>query len=190
MRVAYVRVSSLEQNEARQVEALKSYDIEKWFIEKITGKDTNRPKYQECMEYVREGDTLYVSEWSRLSRSTMDLLNTINELNTKGVKVVSLKENFDTSTPQGKLILTVFAAIAEFERELILQRQAEGIALAKEKGVYKGRAPKKYDEEVLRECLVGIAAGTVSVSEAARRLNVTRATVYNLIKRMGTDTVK
>ena len=119
----------------------------------------------------------------------MDLLNTINELNAKGVKVVSLKENFDTSTPQGKLILTVFAAIAEFERELILQRQAEGIALAKEKGVYKGRTPKKYDEEVLKECLVGIAAGTVSISEAARRLNVTRATIYNLIKRIGTNTI-
>lgn len=137
--IAYVRVSTAEQNETRQKEALKKYDIAKWFIEKASGKDTNRPRLQEMLEYIREDDTVYVEEFSRLGRSTADLLNTVQQIEDVGAKFVSLKENFDTKTPTGKLQMTMMAAIAEFERSMILERQREGIAIAKREGKYKGR---------------------------------------------------
>ena len=138
-KIAYVRVSTAEQNETRQKEALKKYDIDKWFIEKASGKDTNRPRLQEMLEYIREDDTVYVEEFSRLGRSTADLLNTVQQIEDVGAKFVSLKENFDTKTPTGKLQMTMMAAIAEFERSMILERQREGIAIAKREGKYKGR---------------------------------------------------
>ena len=137
--IAYVRVSTAEQKETRQKEALKKYDIDKWFIEKASGKDTNRPRLQEMLEYIREDDTVYVEEFSRLGRSTADLLNTVQQIEDVGAKFVSLKENFDTKTPTGKLQMTMMAAIAEFERSMILERQREGIAIAKREGKYKGR---------------------------------------------------
>lgn len=137
--IAYVRVSTAEQNETRQKEALKKYDIDKWFIEKASGKDTKRPRLQEMLEYIREDDTVYVEEFSRLGRSTADLLNTVQQIEDVGAKFVSLKENFDTKTPTGKLQMTMMAAIAEFERSMILERQREGIAIAKREGKYKGR---------------------------------------------------
>ncbi len=143
MRVAYVRVSTVEQNEARQVEALKVHDIEKWYIEKVSAKDTNRPKLKEMLEYVREGDTVYIHDFSRLARSTKDLLGIVEQLEKKGVHLFSNKENIDTSTSTGKLMLTMIGAIAEFERNNLLERQREGIAIAKQKNKYKGRKAKE-----------------------------------------------
>ena len=137
--IAYVRVSTVEQNEARQREALGKYNIDKWFIEKASGKDMNRPKLQEMLEYVREDDTIYVLEFSRLGRSTADLLSIVQKIEEAGAKFVSTKENFYTSTPTGRLQMTMMAAIAEFERAMILERQREGIAIAKSEGKYKGR---------------------------------------------------
>lgn len=137
--IAYVRVSTVEQNEARQREALKAFNIDKWFIEKASGKDAKRPVLQEMLEYIREDDTVYVEEFSRLGRSTADLLATVQRIEDSGAKFVSLKENFDTKTPAGKLQMTMMAAIAEFERAMILERQREGIAIAKREGKYKGR---------------------------------------------------
>lgn len=184
MLVGYSRVSTVEQNEARQIEKLKELGCEKIYIDKCSGKNTNRPEFNKMMDYVRDGDVVYVTEWSRLSRSTMDLLTTLNTLENKGVVVKSIKEDFDTSTPQGKLILTVFAAISQFERELILQRQAEGISIAKQQGKYKGRKRNTYDDELLEKCISGLADKTMSISEVARQLNVTRQTVYNMLKRI------
>lgn len=137
--IAYVRVSTVEQNEARQREALKAFNIDKWFVEKASGKDAKRPILQEMLEYIREDDTVYVEEFSRLGRSTADLLATVQRIEDSGAKFVSLKENFDTKTPAGKLQMTMMAAIAEFERAMILERQREGIAIAKREGKYKGR---------------------------------------------------
>ena len=137
--IAYIRVSTVEQNEARQREALKDCSIDKWFIEKASGKNTNRPELQEMLEYVREDDIVYVEEFSRLGRSTADLLATVKAIESVGAKFKSLKENFDTSTPAGRLQMTMMAAIAEFERDMILERQREGIAIAKREGKYKGR---------------------------------------------------
>lgn len=183
MLVGYSRVSTVEQNEARQLEKLKELGCEKIYIDKCSGKNTNRPEFNKMMDYVREGDVVYVTEWSRLSRSTMDLLTTLNSLENKGVIVKSIKENFDTSTPQGKLILTVFAAISQFERELILQRQAEGIEIAKQQGKYKGRKCKEYDKDLLNQVISGLADDSLTVTKAAELLCVTRATVYNILKR-------
>lgn len=137
--VAYVRVSTLDQNEGRQKAALQPYSIDRWYIEKISGKNTERPKLQEMLEYIREDDTVYVEEFSRLGRSTADLLSIVQKIEDTGAKFVSIKESFDTKTPAGKLQMTMMAAIAEFERDMILERQREGIALAKQAGKYKGR---------------------------------------------------
>ena len=137
--IAYVRVSTVEQNEARQREALKAFNIDKWFVEKASGKDAKRPILQEMLEYIREDDTVYVEEFSRLGRSTADLLASVQRIEDSGAKFVSLKENFDTKTPAGKVQMTMMAAIAEFERAMILERQREGIAIAKREGKYKGR---------------------------------------------------
>ena len=143
MKVAYVRVSTAEQNEDRQIRALEKYKIEKWFIEKISGKNANRPKLQEMLDFVREGDVVYVHDLSRMARSTLDLLKISKLLKEKGVNLVSNKEAVDTTTPAGKLMFTMVGAIAEFERDVILERQREGIALAKENGKYKGRKAKE-----------------------------------------------
>ena len=143
MKLAYIRVSTVEQNEARQLEAMRSYGIEKYFTEKVAAKDTNRPKLKELLEFAREGDTIHIHDFSRLARSTKDLLEIVEQLNAKGVHLISNKENIDTSTPTGKLMLTMIGAIAEFERQNMLDRQREGIAIAKKNGKYKGGKCKK-----------------------------------------------
>ena len=154
MKVAYVRVSTEEQNEARQIEALKKHGIEKWFTEKISGKSMDRPQLQAMLDYVREGDTVYIHDFSRLARSTRDLLEIVERLQAKSVHLVSNKENLDT----GKLMLTMIAAINEFERQNLLDRQREGIAIAKRNGIYKGR--KKVPRQMTSQSFMpGTPAG-------------------------------
>ena len=145
MKIAYVRVSTTEQNDSRQVEALERKGIDKWFMEKVSAKDTNRPELQAMLEFCREGDTIYIHDFSRLARSTKDLLEIVEKLKNKKVTLISNKENLDTSTPTGKLMLTMIGAINEFERENLLERQREGIAIAKEKGAYKNSGRKKIE---------------------------------------------
>lgn len=133
MKIGYSRVSTQEQNEQRQTLALQELNAEKIFIDKASGKNTERNALKEMLSYVREGDTVITESISRIARSTRDLLNIMDILNKKKVGFISLKENINTSTPQGRFMLTVFAALAELERENILQHQAEGIAIAKKK---------------------------------------------------------
>lgn len=121
-------------------------------------------------------------DWSRLSRSTVDLLRIIKRLAINKVKLVSIKENFDTSTPTGRLMLNLIASINEFERQNLLERQREGIEIAKNQGKYTGRKPNKYNEEQFRAIIADIANNIITVTEASRRLGVTRATVYNILK--------
>lgn len=180
--IAYVRVSTLEQNTDRQCEGLKKYGIDKWFIDKCSGKNTDRPNLKAMLEYVREDDTVYVHDFSRLARSTKDLLELVETLNSKGVHLVSNKENLDSRTPTGKLMLTMIAAINEFERTNLLERQREGIAIAKEKGVYKGRKPVDVSREVLMELYGQYMMRKLTKAQMAKELNVSRPTLDKLIK--------
>ena len=183
MHIAYIRVSTIEQNEQRQVEAMQQYRIEKWFIEKVSAKDTNRPKLQELLEFAREGDVIHIHDFSRLARSTKDLLDIVEMLNKKGVTLISNKENIDTSTPTGKLMLTMIGAINEFERTNLLERQREGIAIAKRNGKYKGRKPisipdfnKQYQRYLQREI--------PSKTELTKILHISRPTLDKLIEEL------
>lgn len=180
MNLAYVRVSTVEQNEERQIEALKKFNIEKWFTEKVSGKNMDRPKLQEMLDFCREGDTIYIHDFSRLARSTKDLLDIVERLKEEGVHLVSNKENIDSSTPQGKLMLTMIAAIYEFERENMLERQREGIAIAKREGKFKGRKPLELDDfDKYYELYI---SRQITKSEMARKLNISRPTLDKMIK--------
>ena len=184
MRIAYVRCSTAEQNEARQVEALEKYGIERWYTEKISGKDANRPKLQEMLEYVREGDTVHIHDLSRLARSTADLLVIVDLLAKKGVHLVSNKENIDSSTPTGKLMLTMIGAINEFERTNILERTREGIAIAKREGVYKGRKPIEIPDG-WDDAIKSRQSGGITAREAMNRLGLKPNTFYRLCSKNG-----
>lgn len=180
--VGYVRVSTVEQNEGRQIAALKPHQVGKWFVDKCSGKNTDRPQFKAMLGYIREGDTVYIEDFSRLSRSVADLLHIIDEMQGRGVRLVSLKEHLDTSTPQGRLMLTVIGAINEFERANILERQAEGIAIAKAKGnVYKGRK-RVQKPAAWAEVYEAYHTRQMTAAEAMKRLELKRNTFYNFVK--------
>lgn len=187
MNIAYVRVSTVEQNEARQVEGLKKYRIDKWFTEKISGKDTNRPELKKLLDFVREGDTVYVHDFSRLARSTKDLLDIMDQLTSKSVHLVSNKESLDSSTPTGKLMLTMIAAINEFERTNLLERQREGIAEAKKNGVYKGRKEIKISEDQWNNLYAEYMNRKITKKKFAEHLKISRPTLDKLLKQKTTN---
>lgn len=184
MKVGYVRVSTVEQNPARQVELMKSFGVDKIYSEKLSGKDTKRPQFQEMIDFLREGDTLYVESFSRLSRSTRDLLDTVNKLNEKGVSLVSDKEKIDTTTPQGRLVMTVFAAIYQFERENTLERQREGIEIAKRQGKYKGRKPIEVTDAFLKIARKW-EKGDLRLKDAVEESGVSQSTFFRKCKQHG-----
>ena len=186
MNIGYVRVSTVEQNEARQLESLKGYDIDKWYTEKVSGKDLNRPKLQEMLDFVREGDTIYIHDFSRISRSVKDLLSLIDTLEAKKVHLVSVKENLDTSTPAGRLMLTMIGAINEFERANLLERQREGIAIAKAKGKYKGRKAIEIDKSFI-DGYQRYLARKINKSQLAKELGISRPTLDKLIEQYEQD---
>lgn len=181
-RLAYIRVSSIDQNEARQKEALKDCKIDKYFIEKVSGKNAKRPKLQEMLEYMREGDTVYVEDFTRLGRSTEDLLFIVRKIEEKGVRFVSLKEKFDATTPAGRLQRTMMAAIAEFEREIILERQREGIAIAKREGKYKGR--KKIVIPEIEKYYRQYMTRKANKTQIAEELKISRQTLNKLFREL------
>lgn len=181
MIVGYVRVSTVEQNEARQIETMNRYNVEKIFEEKVSGKNTtDREQLKAMLEFVREGDTIVVHDFSRLARSTSDLLNIVEMLEEKGVKLISNKENIDSSTPTGKLMLTMIGAINEFERTNLLERQREGIEIAKKKGAYK-KLPDNIVER-LKEEYQRYERREINKTEMAKILGVSRPTLDKLIK--------
>jgi DNA invertase Pin-like site-specific DNA recombinase len=179
--VGYVRVSTVEQHEDRQVAALTPHKIDKWFREKISGKNTDRPEFQRMMEYVREGDTIYVEDFSRLSRSLLDLLHVVDALKEKGVGLVSLKENIDTNTAAGRMMLGMVGVLNQFELDNLHERQAEGIAKAKQKGVYKGR--KRIEKpENWQDVFTRWKSREITGAQAMKEAGLKRNTFYNFVK--------
>ena len=186
MNIGYVRVSTVEQNEARQLESLKGYDIDRWYTEKVSGKDLNRPELQKMLDFAREGDTIYIHDFSRISRSVKDLLSLIDLLEAKKVHLVSVKENLDTSTPAGRLMLTMIGAINEFERANLLERQREGIAIAKAKGKYKGRKAIEIDKSFI-DGYQRYLARKINKLQLAKELGISRPTLDKLIEQYEQD---
>lgn len=184
MKVGYIRVSTQEQNEARQEEMLKAYGVEQTFKDKASGKNTDRPDFKKMMNFVRAGDTVIVESISRIARNTRDLLFIISDLINKGVEFVSLKEAIDTSTAQGRFMLTVFGAMAELERESILERQREGIAIAKAEHRYKGRKPVEVNEDALRAICVKWRDKKITARQAMNELGLKPNTFYRRVNEL------
>ena len=180
MRIGYCRVSSAEQNTARQEVLLESLSVERVFVDRCSGKSTDRTALREMLAFVREGDTVVVESISRLARNTKDLLGLIDKFAEQNVGFVSQKENIDTTTPTGKFILTVFGAIAELEREYILQRQAEGIAIAKTNGVYKGRKP--IDCPDFDKVYEQVQSGVITATRGWELLDISKSSWYRRVR--------
>lgn len=181
MKIGYIRVSTTDQNTARQEVLMKELGVDEIYIDKASGKSKdNRAQLYTMLEYVRKGDTVIVESISRFARNTKDLLELVEILTKKGVEFVSKKENIDTTTPTGKFMLTVFGAVAELEREYILQRQREGIAIAKSEGKYRGRTRKEYPDF---DKVVGLwRKGTITAAEAMKRLGMSKTSFYRRVR--------
>ena len=180
VKIGYIRVSTQEQNTMRQEALMEALGVDEVYIDRMSGKNTNRPELQKMMEYVRRGDTVIVESISRFARNTRDLLELVEQLTAKGVEFVSKKEAIDTTTPTGKFMLTVFGAVAELEREYILQRQREGIAIVKKQGKYKGRKPIVVPE--FEQVAAKWRSGAITAAEAMRMLHMSKSTFYRRTK--------
>lgn len=184
--IGYARVSSVDQNLARQLEQLKTEHPDRIFEDKASGATTNRPAFQQMMEYVREGDTIIVCSMDRLARNLADLLNITKELQDKGVSIRFLKESIKldatgSDAAMTKLLMSMLGAVAEFERAMIRERQREGIELAKKRGVYKGRKPT--DIKIIEKAKEKIALG-VPLAKAARDAGIARSTLYRQLQKL------
>ena len=185
MKIGYIRVSTQEQNTIRQEVLMESLGVDEVYIDRMSGKNTNRPELQKMMEYVRRGDTVIVESISRFARNTRDLLELVERLTAKGVEFVSKKEAIDTTTPTGKFMLTIFGAVAELEREYILQRQREGIAVAKAAGKYKGRKPIGVDDSLFKSTVAEWRAEKITARKAMEIVGLKPNTFYRRVKEMG-----
>ena len=177
-KIGYIRVSTEHQETARQQEIMCSYQVDRIFSEKLSGANTDRPQLRAMLDYVREGDTLYIESISRLGRSTKDLLN----LTDKGVTLISHKEKIDTDTPAGKFMLTVFAALSQLEREQLKQRQREGIEIAKAQGKYTGRKPIPTDWTRFGQLYGEWRAKHITGRDFMRRMNMSANTFYRRVR--------
>lgn len=179
-RIGYIRVSSFEQNTDRQLDGLELDNI---FTDKVSGKSTDRPALQEMLRHLRKGDQLFVHSMDRLARNLIDLRQMVAELTAKGVRVQFMKEGLTFTgddAPMSMLMLSIMGAVAEFERSIIRERQAEGIKIAKTKGVYKGRkASLTYDQ--VEEVRLKVAAG-VPKAKIAREYKCNRETLYRYLR--------
>ena len=188
MKVGYVRVSNKEQNTARQELLMEELGVERIFVDKVSGKNKERAELHKMMDFVREGDSLTVESISRFARNTRDLLDLTATLDAKGVQFISKKESIDTSTPAGKFMLAVFGALAELERENILERQAEGIAIAKAEGRMNGRPKKAVD--TFEGVYLDVKEGKISASAGARQLGISRSTWYRKVHEYESDNME
>ena len=182
MKIGYVRVSTEEQNTARQEIMLRELGVDELFVDRASGKNADRPELNRMMNFVRRGDTVIVESISRFARNTRDLLDLVEQMTAKQVEFVSRKEAIDTTTPTGKFMLTVFAAVAELEREYILQRQREGIAIAKQRGKYRGRPPKVYPD--FERIAARWQKGEITAVQAMKQLGMSKTRFYERVKRL------
>lgn len=187
MNIAYVRVSTKEQNTARQLEALEKYNIERTFEEKVSAKDTNRPELQSMLDYVRENDIVYVESFSRLARNTLDLLTIVKQISEKNAGLVSLKEQIDTTSPAGRLQLGVFAAIYQFERECSKERQREGIEIALRTGQTRtgnkyGRPKEFHIDNNFKLVYDRWKSGEITGVQAIKEVQMKKATFYKRVQ--------
>ena len=183
MKVFYVRVSTELQNEERQLKMAKDIGAEKVFVDKASGKNLDRKGFEEMMSFIREGDVIYVESLSRLSRSLRETLKLMDEFESKGIGFISLKEKFDNTTPQGKFVLTMFAALSSLEREQMLQRQAEGIAIKKAQHGYKGRKPKQIDRVKFDSMVNEWKNHKRTATSIMREFGITSTTFYRWVNK-------
>ena len=182
-KIGYARVSTEDQHLDRQLVELEKLGLKKIFTDQCSGKDTDREGFQQMMDYVRDGDELYVLSMDRLARSTVDLLTVTQTLKEKGVGIHFIKENvhiipYGDGSAISDLLLTMLGAVAQFERSLIRERQAQGIALAKKRGVYKGRKPTS--SALIAKARILIEEG-VPKTKVAQRLKISRKTLYKYL---------
>lgn len=182
MKVGYIRVSTTEQNTARQEVLMKDLGVEKIYIDKMSGKNKDRKQLIAMMEFVREGDIVVVESISRIARNTKDLLDIIDTLKGKNVEFISKKETIDTSTVAGRFMLTVFGALAELERGYILDRQKEGIEIAKKEGKYKGRKPIDVDNTLWESLYKQWKSKEITATKFMKSLDLKPNTFYRKIK--------
>jgi DNA invertase Pin-like site-specific DNA recombinase len=184
MNFLYIRVSTKEQNTARQEILKDKHSVDEVFVDKCSGKDTNRPQLKELFKKIRKGDTVIVESYSRFSRSTKDLLELVDQLKERQVNFKSVKENLDTSTPQGRLMLTMFASLYQFERECMLERQREGIEIAKKQGKYKnvGRSKITVNDSIFSSLYNDWKAKKIKAIDFMQALKMKRNTFYRRIK--------
>lgn len=180
MKIGYIRVSTLEQNTIRQEVMMNDLGVDELYIDKASGKSCDRAELKKMMEYVRRGDVVIVESISRFARNTKDLLELVEQLTAKGVEFVSRKEAIDTTTPTGKFMLTVFGAVAELEREYILQRQREGIDIAKAQGKYTGR--KAITHPDFDKVTGQWKAGQITAVQAMKQLGMSKPTFYRKMR--------
>jgi DNA invertase Pin-like site-specific DNA recombinase len=188
MRIAYKRVSTLDQNTARQLDGIA---VDKTFEDHLSGKDTQRPQLQAALEWAREGDTLICHSMDRLARNLGDLLRLVADLTNRKVKVEFIKEGLTFTgedSPMATLMLSIMGAVASFERSMILERQREGVALAKKAGKYHGRAPAIRSNNGKLDRLTEFLAQGTPVAEMARQLKVSRQTIYSQISNLKQET--
>ena len=181
-KIGYIRVSTEHQETARQQEIMCGYQVDRIFSEKISGANADRLQLRAMLDYVRDGDTLYVESISRLGRSTKDLLNIIDTLTEKGVTLISHKEKIDTDTPTGKFMLTVFAALSQLERKQLKQRQREGIEIAKAQGKYTGRKPIPTDWTRFGQLYGEWRAKNITGRDFMRRMDMPANTFYRRVR--------
>lgn len=183
--VGYIRVSTADQNTARQEDQLKELQLDQVFIDHASGKDISRPQLQAALKYLRKGDTLVTASMDRLARNLDDLRRVVADLTDRGISVRFIKESMTFTgedSPMSKLMLSIMGSFAEFERSLIRERQREGIELAKVRGVYKGRRPTMTPERVTAIKAKDKENNHKNRAALAREFNISRETLYQYLR--------
>ena len=180
MKLGYARCSTLDQNLDWQIDALMKEGCDRIFQEKYTGTRKDRPELLRMMDMLREGDTVIICELTRLSRSVKDLFDLVEQVEKAGANIKSLKEPWlDTTTPQGRLLFTIFSGVSQFERELIRERTMEGLASARARGRMGGRPGK--DKKIVEQALTLYDSKAYSVDEISKTTGISRATLYKYV---------